>query len=304
MLQLSFSIFITVYYFCFCYALSSSSTSGGGSTGKSYIVKVCQSKTCMQQHHGGSAASSRSLVQLIQDLIPPPKMQQQNIKISVESSGCLSQCGYGPNLVVAGEGKKNETLYNHVNSPQAVAVILQDVCGIQVPKILLAASDVMRKAELGKETERLCKLYTANLSFLIIIIAATNMFIEPDATKSEILLNSVISALEKKSIDNEDDYKKSFARLSALTMRAKNRLVLQRYQDAIDDATRVVTEEISAGTTISSNNDAAAYRILAEAYEKVGNYAMAIQTLQKLSMINSAFITKANNEIKRIMSLE
>jgi tetratricopeptide (TPR) repeat protein len=130
------------------------------------------------------------------------------------------------------------------------------------------------------------------------------MFIESDATKSEILLNSVISALEKKNPGNDDDYKKSFAILSALTMRAKNRLVLQRYQDAIDDATRVVTEEIRTGATASNNNDATAYRILAEAYEKVGNYPMAIQALRKLSLINSAFATKANNEIKRIMSLE
>jgi hypothetical protein len=42
-------------------------------------------------------------------------------------------------------------------------------------------------------------------------------------------------------------------------MRAKKCLVLQHYQDASDDATRVVTEEISTGKTTSNNNDAAAY---------------------------------------------
>jgi hypothetical protein len=89
-------------------------------------------------------------------------------------------------------------------------------------------------------------------------------------------------------------------------MRAKNRLVLQQYQDSIDDALRVVVaieEEIASSNTAPSNNDDA-YRILAEAYEKLGNYSMAIQTLRKLSMINAAFVTKANKEIKRILSLE
>jgi tetratricopeptide (TPR) repeat protein len=130
--------------------------------------------------------------------------------------------------------------------------------------------------------------------------------IEPDATKCETLLNSVINALEKQSTDIEDSYNKSYAILSALTMRAKNHLVLQKYQDSIEDALRVVVaieEELASSNTAPSNTDDA-YRILAEAYEKMGNYSMAIQTLGKLSMINSAFATKVNNEIKRIMSLE
>jgi (2Fe-2S) ferredoxin len=73
----------------------------------------------------------------------------QDVKIHVESSGCLSQCGDGPNLALVAR-EHNETVYNFIDSPQSAAVILQKVCGIQIPNILLAASDVMRKAELGK----------------------------------------------------------------------------------------------------------------------------------------------------------
>lgn len=130
--------------------------------------------------------------------------------------------------------------------------------------------------------------------------------IEADANKSVALLNSVINALEKRSTDNEESYSKSYAIVSALTMRAKKRLVLQKYQDSIDDALRVlgIEEDMNASSSIESPNNGDAYRILAEAYEKMGNYSMAIQTLRKLSLINTAFATKANNEIKRIMSLE
>lgn len=134
----------------------------------------------------------------------------------------------------------------------------------------------------------------------------SQLTIEPDANKSETLLNSVINALEKRSIDNEESYDKSYAIVSALTMRAKKRLVLQQYQDSIDDALRVVEieEEMSASSTTEPPNNDDAYRILAEAYEKMGNYSMAIQTLRKSSLINSASATKANNEIKRILALE
>ncbi len=133
-----------------CHALSSSNNSRGANTNKSYTIKVCQTKTCSQQHQGsGYAASRRPLVRVIQDLIPPSRMSVQDVKIHVESSGCLSQCGNGPNLVVLARDR-NETMHNYIHSPQSAAVILQNICGIQIPKILLAASDVMRKAELGE----------------------------------------------------------------------------------------------------------------------------------------------------------
>lgn len=132
----------------FCYSLSSTYNNRSTNTNKNYIIKVCQSKTCIQQYQGGGyVAFRRPLARVIQDLIPPSTMLVQDMRIHIESSGCLSQCGYGPNLVVVQEN--NEMLYNYIDSPQSAAVILHNICGIQVPKILLAASDVMRKAELG-----------------------------------------------------------------------------------------------------------------------------------------------------------
>ena len=109
-----------------------------------YTLKVCQHKTCTKQHN----SINRPLLQIVRDLIPPETLGI----ISIEPSGCLSQCGLGPNIVVRTKStsEEQEKLYNGVDSPQAAVVILDVACGIKVSPILIAACDVMSKAEQGK----------------------------------------------------------------------------------------------------------------------------------------------------------
>ena len=190
--------------------------------------------------------------------------------MQVEATGCLTQCGRGPNLAVVSSSKTNqqETLYRLIDSPQAAAIVLEEVSGIPVPSILIAACNVMQKAEA-----------------------------EIDANRKEVLLTSVIQALTSSSSSSSSStstFHNSHALSSALTMRAFNRIQLFNYTGAIEDA-KLVTKNIP--------NDATTFRILAQAYEGLGDYPSAIQALQKLIQANSAFATKASKEIQRLSEL-
>jgi len=229
----------------------------------SIVIKVCQSKTCTKQH----GSQLRSLVTVMQDLIHTSNnTNSMTTTMNVEATGCLTQCGRGPNLAVVSSSKTNqqETLYRLVDSPQAAAIVLEEVSGIPVPSILIAACNVMQKAET-----------------------------EIDANRKELLLNSVIHALTSSSSPSSN-FHNSHALSSAFTMRALNRIQLFNYTGAIEDA-KLVTENIP--------NDATAFRILAQAYEGLGNYPSAIQALQKLIQANSAFATKATKDIQRLSDL-
>lgn len=114
---------------------------------QSFVIKVCQNKTCKKQQ---DATHNRSLIQTFQDLLTP----EMAPSVAIEESGCLTQCGKGPNVSVQRRGKSSaESLFNHVDSSHAAAVVLADGCGLSSPPILTAACEVLDKAHRGKALE-------------------------------------------------------------------------------------------------------------------------------------------------------
>ena len=106
-----------------------------------YIIQVCENKNCVKQFPT-SAAGGDGLIQLFSDLIHPMANH-----IVLQSSGCLSQCGRGPNVCITTNPKSN--IYFGVKDAYIVGDLLKDECNIEISPILLAAVDVMAQANRG-----------------------------------------------------------------------------------------------------------------------------------------------------------
>lgn len=91
-------------------------------------IQVCQNKDCCQRYQG-----QIDLFQTILDF------QLDNAK--VESSGCLSHCGHGPNIEIDGQ-----LLIHEITNAATAAVQLEMTLGTPIPKLLLAAVQVLEKA--------------------------------------------------------------------------------------------------------------------------------------------------------------
>ena len=90
------------------------------------LIQVCQNKDCCKRYQGRI-----DLYQTIQDL---------NLDAKVESSGCLSHCGQGPNIEIDGQ------VVHEITNAATAAVQLELTLGKAVPKLLLAAVQVLEKA--------------------------------------------------------------------------------------------------------------------------------------------------------------
>jgi len=115
----------------------------GGGNKQDCVIQVCQNKDCCKRFKG-----SENLVRTLNHLVPPSR----NDDIKIETVGCLSKCGEGPNVQV------NDQLYNDVHDVQSAAAILEMACpDLEVPPTLIAASNVMErthKAASLKEKEK------------------------------------------------------------------------------------------------------------------------------------------------------
>ena len=105
------------------------------------IVQVCQHKDCCKRYGG-----TIDLVQTLTDLLPP------HVPIIVESTGCLSECHRGPNLRVIssnnnGGPKENNPFIHDVSNAAMAAIQLEQIIQQSIPKLLLAAVQVMEKAQ-------------------------------------------------------------------------------------------------------------------------------------------------------------
>ena len=83
-----------------------------------------------------------SLVQTLNDLTPPDAVDQ----IDIEPTGCLSNCGKGPNICIG------DTIVHGVVNAASAAAELDLSDHLSTHPTLLAAVNVMEKAELGKST--------------------------------------------------------------------------------------------------------------------------------------------------------
>ena len=102
---------------------------------------ICQNKDCMKKC---PSSVEGGLMQMMVDLIPPEDAD----KITIESSGCLSHCGSGPNLSV--KNGNQERVFNGVNDVQTASAILDVGGDIDSPIALMLAVDMMAHASKSK----------------------------------------------------------------------------------------------------------------------------------------------------------
>ena len=117
--------------------------SGKSTSSPQHIVKICQNKDCRKRF--SPRAPDGSLVDTIRDLMP-----SSSNDIVVESSGCLSQCGKGPNICVLRADSGKERLFFGVDSASTAAAILDVSCDYDAPVDLILAADKISKAQIGK----------------------------------------------------------------------------------------------------------------------------------------------------------
>ena len=117
--------------------------SGKTSSSPNHILKICQNKDCRKRF--SPRAPDGSLVDTIQDLLP-----SSSDDIAIEPSGCLSQCGKGPNMCVVEATTGKERLFFGVDSASTAAAILDVACDYDPPVDLILAADKISKAQIGK----------------------------------------------------------------------------------------------------------------------------------------------------------
>jgi (2Fe-2S) ferredoxin len=173
--------------------LPSVSSFGMSSPPKKCVVKICHNKDCTKK--GGGA----ELLNTFRDLIP-----LDNNQLDIQSSGCLSQCGKGPNVCVVKNGSDEKIYHGVKDALDASAMLDVATPEAEYPIELLVAASTINQAE-----------HT------------------PSPSKKEELMTSVITDLSKNS---NPALMTSFAMFHALTKRADARLETNNIDGAVEDA--------------------------------------------------------------------
>ena len=116
-------------------------------------VQVCQNKDCCQRFQG----NAQNLVQTIKHVCPPHEVQ-------VESSGCLSLCGKGPNICIHVNGK--EQFYGDIVDAASAAAVLEMATDVAIHPTLVAAVNVMERASKGESVVLLERFKRKGLHFI------------------------------------------------------------------------------------------------------------------------------------------
>ena len=109
-------------------------------------IKVCQNKDCQKRFHKFS--QTETLVQTFSDIIPP----SASSNVAIESTGCLSQCGNGPNVSISGSvsgGEQTEKIFGGVDGALMASAVLEVGGGIGSPDLLLIAAEAIAKSTRG-----------------------------------------------------------------------------------------------------------------------------------------------------------
>ena len=105
------------------------------------VIKICHHKDCVKRGGG------KPLLNTFRDLLPGGSNSVP--LVAIESSGCLSQCGKGPNVFAVGcDGK--EKLYFGVEDPTTASAVLDVATGQEYPINLLVAATSIAEAVHGK----------------------------------------------------------------------------------------------------------------------------------------------------------
>lgn len=174
----------------FIVAIASSSTSLVAAlvAQNNVLIKVCHQKDCVKRGGG------EPLLNTFRDLMGKSSC------VTLESSGCLSQCGKGPNaFVIDNDGK--EKLYFSVVDPTTASALLDVATSQEYPINFLVAATSIVEAERSKSV-----------------------------MKKESILSSIISLAEGDPI-----LENSFVHARALYLRADSRLS-HNVDGAIQDA--------------------------------------------------------------------
>lgn len=219
-------------------------------------IQVCRNKHCSKQGSNDvlnyfpiltDASSSSSL--------------QKNSLFEIEATGCISECGKGPNLrVVVKDEETKSTIFTGVKDADDCAEVLTSFCNFSVPPLLIAACNIMKRSD-------------------------QSTFIDD----KENMLNSVIHALEKDK--TEDKYLKALSLCYAKRADVRTASTPQNLLGALDDSRKAVALDPDNGMV---------WRILAEVEELSGNLDQAMVALSKRALVEPEFRAKSENEIQRI----
>ena len=116
---------------------------------ETFTVSVCGGKDCRKRLSSFSsppADGQSPLVQVFRNLLP--QQEPGPAEICVRSTGCLSQCGRGPNVCVSSGGEEGP--YFGVDSASAAAAVLDVGCGYDPPVALVIAADRICRAQAGE----------------------------------------------------------------------------------------------------------------------------------------------------------
>jgi hypothetical protein len=104
-------------------------------------IQVCQNKDCCKRWQ--QSYPSTTLPDILRDLLEPSRL------VDVKTTGCLSQCDKGPNIVFKARGKQK--LVQGLDSISLLIEALEKEFGKGiVPPKLIAACRVLGKAHEGK----------------------------------------------------------------------------------------------------------------------------------------------------------
>lgn len=106
----------------------------------SYTIQVCQNKDCCRRFQGKAS----NLAQTLEQILP------SDTAIKVETTGCLSQCGHGPNICVKSEDGEDEKFLNGIETAYMAAASLEILDpSLSIPSTKLAAWNCMEKSLKG-----------------------------------------------------------------------------------------------------------------------------------------------------------
>jgi len=224
-------------------------------------VRVCQNRDCCRQWK-----HPQNLPETLQDLLSPDADS-----VEVEITGCLSQCGKGPNLLIthsdSGTSSSSSQLVQGVTDPVLLSNELKDRLGIRVSSKLVAAVTVMGRATQGSPT-------------------ATTF------EEKERYLTSVIQVLRSDPL-----LRTSTANMRCHVMRAQVRCEYGMPEEALRD--------LSEATVITNNNTnrvllGLAWRTRADCYRALGQMEKAEEALREWAENDPSRRTKAMKEIQEI----
>jgi hypothetical protein len=250
------------------------------------IIKVCQNKNCCKRNS--------DVLQTIHNLVG--MSDGVDDKIVVESSGCLSQCGMGPNIEVTTKGDKKTppTVLNGMTDVQTIAFQLGELSTTMpsfplVPKLLTAASKVIEQSEKFATDGH----HEEQIRYLTSVIGKLENSPDPSISPSTTVnahAHAIRARAYLRSFEEEQEEKNDDQVISA-----------------IHDAQRVVRDLSAVATPISLS---LAYRawtdaelILAKQQKQQQNNDKAIDVLSQWHRAQPKYGTKIQGEIDSLRRL-